>query len=159
MCDTIVKKIVPKSEIPQYVYKRVQKVGENKYISPVMGESIPFNKWKKAPNIESKLRDRSVALCLIYRIKRKHKLFRSASSSKFEKHHNCRWGVFSSVDDAIDADLTSNFAVDKFGMEQYPTVVVKCELKGKVSSANFNYIDTYLVSHIKIIEEVCLARI
>ena len=46
-----------------------------------------------------------------------------------------------------------------FAATQKDTVVDHGDFCLCVSSANFNYIDTYLVSHIKIIEEVCLARI
>ena len=48
MCDAIVKENLTKEEIPQYVYKRVQKVGNGKYVTPVMGETLFKGSWKGA---------------------------------------------------------------------------------------------------------------
>jgi hypothetical protein len=156
MCDKIIKKNLEPSEIPQYVYKRVQKVGENQYISPVMGEPIPFNKWKKAPKLEEKFNIECDSSALIDQIQRKYTKRYWTCSSPFSKKHSGMWGVFANLGDAEEADLVSNFMMKESGFEceLYPTLIVKCEIKGTVHKSKYEYRDTYMASHIKIVEEV-----
>jgi hypothetical protein len=151
MCDTIIKRNLKGDDIPQYVYKVVQKVGPNKYISPVMGEPIPFNKWKKAP--ERKLKRSVVAL--VERINTKYKTRFCVGSSIYYQRHDGKWGSFKNEFDAFRSFLTINF-IDKNGL-YFPKVIVKCEIKGIIHASVFSGNPTFLSSHIKIVEE-CIRR-
>lgn len=155
MCDTIVKKNLSEKEIPQFVWKRVQKIGEGRYVSPVMGEPMKVGEWKKAPK-RPRLAKQGYTDMVDY-IKRAVRKKYGAGSSAWTAHHDGMWGVFKLKKDAQKADLISNF-VDKKDA-QYPTVVVRCEIKGIVHSSQFDGgDDTFLASHIKIVGEVGKAR-
>ena len=114
-----------------------------------MGEPLPFGKWKKAPsrNISDNYSS------LIHLLKRAVAKCSYPRSSNFTHHHNGMWGVFQNESDARHCDLLSNF-VDKTTKNFYPTIVVKCEIKGKVHKSSYNWRSTYLASHIKIVEEL-----
>ena len=132
MCDQIIKRNLTKEEIPKYVYKRVQKTGDNKYISPVMGEPMSFGRWKKA-TIHEKPKDGSISF--VHLVKRIHIKYYGANSSPFTSFHNGKWGVFEHKEDARMAHLVSNFGVkskNKNYPTKFPTVVVDCEIKGVV---------------------------
>lgn len=155
MCDRIVKENLSEREIPKFVWKRVQKIDEGRYVSPVMGEPMRLGEWKKAPK-RPKLYD-SGFIDMVDLIKRSVRKKHYAGSSSWTAHHDGMWGVFKLKKDAQKADLISNF-VDKKD-DIYPTVVVKCEIKGIVHSSQFHGgDDTFLASHIKIVGEVGKAR-
>ncbi len=154
MCDFILKRNIPQSKIPKLVYKRVQKVGPNNYISPVMGEPIPFDRWVKAPDLKKKFNRKSFGWqSLVKFIKRKYPKKGWANSSAYTSKHVGKWGVFKYKKDAIAADLTSNFENPKT-FKIFPTVIVKCEIKGSVDEGSYNGFPTYLASHLKIVAEV-----
>tara|TARA_R110002074_G_scaffold51396_2_gene130024 strand:+ start:28401 stop:28892 length:492 start_codon:yes stop_codon:yes gene_type:complete len=160
MCDQIIRRNLPESDIPKYVYKRVQKTGDNKYISPVMGEPMSFGKWKKA-TIHEKPKDGNVSF--VKSVKRIHRKVLTANSSPFTSFHNGKWGVFEHKEDARMAFLVSNFGFEENCiirpnrppfMMAFPTIVVECEIKGVVHKGMYNQDSTFLASHIKIVREV-----
>ena len=156
MCDQIIRRNLTKEEIPKYVYKRVQKIGEDKYISPVMGEPMSFGRWKKATE-HNRPEDRSCPF--VDSVKRIHKKVLNANSSPFISVHNGKWGVFEYIRDARMAYLVSNFGVKSKNKDyptKFPTVVVECEIKGVVHKSMYNQDSTFLASHIKIVREVML---
>lgn len=157
MCDNLIRRNVPEADHPEYVYKRVQKVGDNKYISPVMGEPMPFGEWLKAPSRDIEVVAKKAGgqryYDLINLIKRKWKKKGYAGSSSFDSLHNGMWGSFAYQVDAKNADLISNF-MDTKTHDDFPTVVVKCEVKGTVHETRYTRYDAYLTSHIKIVEEL-----
>lgn len=152
MCDKLIKSNIPKNEIPQYVYKRVQKVGEGEYITPIMGEPIKFGVWKSAP-IRKREKYSEYRTILAKLLKRKHKLVDYVSSSYFEDHHNGKWASFATRYDARNASMSSNYATDLYD-NKYPVYVVKCQVGGEIHKAKWLSYDTYLSSAIKIVEEI-----
>lgn len=160
MCDTLIDKNIPEDKFPEYVYKRVQKVGEGKYLSPVMGQPMTLGKWQKAPsrNLETLLSKSSypagkdVDLVRVLNRQWKKKIF--ASSSAFSHHHNGMWGSFKYRTNAKQADMTSNFVDPKKHDLPYPTVVVKCQVKGIVHKGLYTGKPSFLSSHIMIVEEI-----
>ena len=150
MCDTLIKRNLNKKEIPQYVYKRVQKVGNGKYITPVMGETLYKGSWKGGKSYNNPGWN-IFATKLVNSLKTKFTKSAYANSSKWTEHHVGRWTSFKYLKDAVEADLVSNFISD---MGRFPTFVVKCEIRGEVSSALFSAADTYLSTQIRVVEEV-----
>lgn len=148
MCDTLIKQNIPVEDHPQYVYKRVQKIGKDEYVSPVMGEPMKRGKWKKAPTRRNQ--DLFYGDMIDY-IRRRIRKDRWAHSSRYTDHHNGRWAAFKDLEDAKYVDLVSNF-VDKSD-NAYPAIVVKCEIKGIVDQARYSSMNTYLASHIRIVCE------
>jgi hypothetical protein len=127
----------------------VQKVGNGKYVTPVMGEPLQKGTWKKAKKHDQP------AYCgdsLVSHLITKFKKFGWTNSSSWDKDHVGRWGTFLSVRDAIDVDLINNFVDD--GGYRFPTFVVKCEIKGDVHMSRFDGLPTFLSTHIRVVEEV-----
>ncbi len=154
MCDTLIEENIPASEIPKYVYKVVQKTGDGKYVSTVMGEPLKLGQWKKAPS-RSVPKDRFFhhgTTDMVEWLKRSVLKKYSACSSPFSEHHNGKWGVFKYKKEAENSYLNDNF-MDKDG-EPYPQVIVKCKIKGVVHKSKYSGKDTFLASHIMIEKEV-----
>lgn len=151
MCDILIKRDLTKQEIPKFVYKRVQKIAEGKYVSPVMGEPMKLGEWKKAPSRPTFEDEHGRGDSMINFLKRSVAKKFWPGSSVFSSRHDGKWGVFQFYADAKQADLVSNF-VTKEG-KLYPTVVVKCEIKGEVHQSAYSGLATYLASHIKIVGE------
>jgi hypothetical protein len=166
MCDTIIKKNLTLAEKPTYVYKRVQKVGDGKYVSAVMGEPLKLNTWKKAPK-RDKIRDTlgDSSTCLIRKLKRAHRTKTFSSSSEYLEHHDGMFAAFKVESAAFNADLISNFVKPKLKTKVqpklpslYPTIIVKCEVKGTVHASSFLGKETYLSEYLKVVEEGRLIR-
>jgi hypothetical protein len=147
MCDKLIKAELTKEEIPQYVYKRVQKVDNGKYATPVMGEPLYKGSWKGAKKYE-----RYGCSALIKYLKTKFRKDFWPTSSPWTRHHVGRWAAFKTFNDAKNADLVSNFLTDNG--YKFPTIVVKCEIRGDVSAGSFEGCDTYLASQIRVVEEL-----
>jgi len=153
MCDTLIQKDLPDKNKPKYVYKRVQKVGEGKYISPVMGELMKLDVWKKAPKRPKLEENRYVDLVDV--LKRPYSKANYVSSSSYTSHHDGMWGSFKTKGDAVRADLINNFGKREGStVVRFPTLVVKCEVKGTVHASQYHGYDTYLCEYLKIVEEV-----
>ena len=154
MCDTIVKENLPKEEIPQYVYKRVQKVGNGKYITPVMGETLYKGSWKGAKAYPAPSDDDSYkSLVKLLQGILKFETIYFASSSKWDGNHVNMWGSFKNLKDASWASLNSNFKDGPNG-KIFPTIIVKCEIRGIVNSSTYTRFPTYLSSQIRVVEEL-----
>lgn len=152
MCDTIIKENLSKEEIPQYVYKRVQKVGNGKYITPVMGEPLYKGSWKGAKSYTPPSEmDSYTDLVRLLKDSLKFKFGWYHSSSHWDGNHAGMWGTFKDFRDAKNASLVSNFTD---GVARFPTIVVKCEIRGKVKSSKYQHYPTYLSSQIRVVEEV-----
>lgn len=154
MCDTIIKEKLPKEEIPQYVYKRVQKVGKGKYVTPVMGEPLYKGSWKGAKSYKKPEIEGLWTGGLIYSLNTKFQKAAWVNSSEWVKHHVSKWASFRSFRDACSADLVSNFSQSGYCSDRYPTLVVKCEIRGDVDKGNYKGMDTYLSSQIRVVEEI-----
>ncbi len=154
MCDTLIEENIPASKIPEYVYKVVQKTGDGKYVSTVMGEPLKLGQWKKAPSRSLPL-DRFFCHAdfdMVDWLKRSVRKKYSAHSSAFSNQHNGKWGVFKYKKDAQRSNLTDNF-MDEYN-KPYPQVIVKCKIKGVVHKSKYSNKDTFLASHIMIEKEV-----
>ena len=149
MCDKIISENIPQSEIPKYVYKVVQKVGNGKYVTPVMGETLYKGTWKKAPKIKVDENQNMRDLIILITTKYAKKYW--VCSSLWDRNHLGRWGSFKSIGSAKGASLTNNF-MDSNG-ETYPALVVKCEIRGKVHESSYKWHPTYLSEQIRVVEE------
>jgi hypothetical protein len=147
MCDIVIKSNIPKSNIPKYVYKVLQKVGNGKYVTPVMGEPLYKGTWKKAKSYPD-----PHLINLIDALKTKYPTRRFAGSSQWSSNHTGRWGSFKFKKDALSSNLINNF-VSETGV-RYPKVIGKCEIKGDVSESKYAHHPTYLSTHLRVVEEV-----
>ena len=160
MCDTLIKRDIPVSEIPEFTYKLMQKTSDGKYVSCVMGEPIPFGVWHQAPRRKASKYDTGKPLISL--LKRTLDT-RYPKSSRWSNHHNGRWASFEVKERAMYCGLVSNF-IDASKRTSWmednllPTVVVKCQIGGRVDSSKWSGHSTYLSSSIKIVEEIGLKR-
>ncbi len=155
MCDTLVKRNLPKEQVPEFVYKRVQKLPDGSYVSPVMGEPIRLGEWKTAPK---RKKAKYSFVSLVKLLKRKG-VAPHPISSQFEDLHNGKWAAFEKLRDAHDCSLVSNFGdgdtSDDGFFDRFPEVTIKCQIGGEVHKAEWSGYPTYLASSLKAIEEVC----
>lgn len=147
MCDILIREKLTKIETPKFVYKRVQKVSNGKYVTPVMGEPLYKGSWKGAKSY-----DRVNDNALIISLKTKFTKRYWACSSLWAEHHVSRWATFKTLRDARNADLASNFV--SVGGDVFPTIIVKCETRGDISEGSYEGCKTYLASQIRVVEEI-----
>lgn len=154
MCDILIKTNIPKNEQPEFVYKRVQKIGEGKYISAVMGEPMKMGVWKTAPKRKNIRGNTGSLFKVLFKLRnpKNVRLNYMPKSSAFEEHHNGKWAVFKHWQDAHYSSMVSNFR--SATNERLPTVIVKCQMGGTVHASRWDYKDTFLCSAIKIVEEI-----
>lgn len=153
MCETLVKRNIPKEEQPEYVYKVVLKTPCGKYVTPIVGAPIHLHKTQAAKKTP-KWRDRTRVVSKVKWFPRWVKKVGN-QGSHYSSIHNGKWAVFSSLHQAYFSGLLRNFACTQAGrMEE---VILKCVPSGEIHKTKPNLYSrqtTYLCEKLRPVKEV-----